>query len=418
MSYSAAGAEVSLAETARRQNALSLLIFVLFVVALLLRFCIPPQLMNVFVDYTEITGAFYEKLHFGTYAILLLLPVALFSRPIRLAGDEIGKFKALVRFTAVLLGLIALLMLTGRAGSSGFLIDSYLVAAAAGLILMSLPEDLRRMVGNAILGMLLLSVVVAIVEVVTQSRLFPHSESEDAFRPLGLSGHPLMLGMLSATGIGFVVLTRWRNWMKVAAILLLLLGCVVSGARFSLLLAGAEVLALLILVPWAGLSPRHERQAKFLVLLVTVGLGALLVALLLAGGLLNRFTETLFDENFMARITVYRVFEFTSFGDLMLGTDLNRVLAIVNKELDLPIIESTPVYLIYLMGLPLALAFAALVLWIFMRLLRFAGRPAWIAWTVFMLAALSNNALSTKSPDVAIAFVLILAFSHRQRIAR
>ena len=38
-------------------------------------------------------GAFYEKIHLGTYLLLLLLPVALFSRPVFLRGEEIVRFR-------------------------------------------------------------------------------------------------------------------------------------------------------------------------------------------------------------------------------------------------------------------------------------------------------------------------------------
>ena len=67
-------------------------------------------------------------------------------------------------------------------------------------------------------------------------------------------------------------------------------------------------------------------------------------------------------------------------------------------------------YLTYQLGLPLALAFAALVFWIFGRMLRGSPRTAWIATAIFFLTALSNNTLSSKTPVVAIVLVLIVAF--------
>src|SRR5689334_3780096 len=128
MSYSAAGPERLQSDEARRQNALSLLVFLAAAFALLLRFAVSPQIMNMVVNYTADQGAFYEKLHFGSYAIFLLLPLVLFGRPILLRGDEIGLFKALLRFSALMFALVPYLFLTGHAGSSGFIIDTYLVA--------------------------------------------------------------------------------------------------------------------------------------------------------------------------------------------------------------------------------------------------------------------------------------------------
>ena len=410
MSVSAIGPEVSLGEGARRQNALSLLLFLLISVALLTRFCITPALMNRMVDYTSESGAFYEKLHFGTYAIMLLLPLALFSRPLFLRGDEIGKFRALLRYCLLLVVLVVFLIGSGRAGSSGTYIDTYLIAGAAGLTMFTVNEDLRRMVGNVVLVVLLTSAMMGLFEAVTQTRILPFGLTELTFRPTGLTDHPLTLGMTCAAGIGFVALARWRTWVKVAGIFLLFIGAAASGARFSLLLAAVEIFALLIFVPWPQLSRRHERQAKFVVLMITLVGGALLTAVLFAGGLLSRFGDTIFDENAAARITIYRIFEFTGIKELLFGADLNAIARIVKDKLGLPYIESTPVYLIYQLGLPLALAFAVLVFSIFGRMLRGAPRTAWIATGIFFVTALSNNILSSKTPVVAMFLVLIIAF--------
>ena len=387
MSYSAAGPQRSLSEAGRRQNALSLLFFLCAAFAFALRINISPQLMDLVVDYTAEGGAFYEKLHFGTYAIFLLLPVVLFSRPFVLQGDEIGKFKALLRYSALMLGLILYLFASGRAGSSGFIIDTYLVAGAAGLLMLALNGDLRRALGDFTLAMLILSAVIGIFEAVTRHRLLPYNLEELQFRPIGLSEHPLALGALCATAIGFVALTRWRIWVRVAAIFMLFIGCAASGARFSLLLTGVEILALLLFLRWPRLTPRHERQAKIVVLLFFAVGGAALVAVLFAGGLLSRFSNTIFDENFMARVTIYQVFNYVSLEDIMFGMRADDLLCIVNEKLGLPYIESAPVVIILLLGLPLALVFTVLVFWMLLRLLRKAPLPAWIGTITFLLGS-------------------------------
>lgn len=411
MSYPATDGERRMQDDARRQNAVSLLFFLLITFAVLLRVTISPQLMNMVVDYTAETGAIYEKLHFGTYALFLLTPILLFSRPIYLQGEEIVKFKALLRYTLLMSLLVVILIGTGRAGSSGFYIDSYVTAGAAGLLMFSINVDLRRLVGGAVLGMLVLSAIIGIGEAVTETRLLPYGLEELSFRPTGLSDHPLTLGLLCATGIGFAALLRLPIWARVAIIFVLFIGCAASGGRFALLLAAAEIFILLIYTPWTKLSAEHERQAKFVVLVFAMVAGAALVALLLAGGLLSRFGDTLFDENFMARITVYQVFSYTSISDILFGTDLGYVLRIVNERLNLPYIESTPVVVIYQIGLILALFFTWLVVWIVRKLLDGAPRPAWIATWIFFIGALSNNTLSSKTATITIIMVLLCAFA-------
>src|SRR5690606_24683058 len=112
---------------ARRGNAGSLALFLATFLALTIRICVSPDLMDYVYDYVRQGGAFYQKIHLGTYLLLLLLPVALFTRPVFLRGEEIVKFRDLIRFIGLLLLLILLLVGTGRAGDIGNLVDTYLV---------------------------------------------------------------------------------------------------------------------------------------------------------------------------------------------------------------------------------------------------------------------------------------------------
>jgi hypothetical protein len=316
----------------------------------------------------------------------------------------------LLLYSALIFALVPYLFIAGRAGSSGFIIDTYLVAGAAGLLMLALNADVRRALGDVVLGMVILSAVMGTIEAVTQHRFLPYGLNELQFRPIGLSAHPLALGALCATAIGFVPLTRWRIWVRVLAIFVLLVGCAASGARAALLLAAAETLILLMFVPWPRLSLKHQRQAKSVVLLFAVAGGAVLVALLFSGGLLNRFGNTIFDENFMARVTIYQVFGLVSWKAILFGMNVDDLLAIVNEKLHLPYIESAPVVIIMLFGLPIAVLFIVLVFWFIFRLLRAAPLPAWIGTMTFLLAALSNNALSSKAPDITTIVVLLLAY--------
>lgn len=409
MSYSATTPEPQV-ESARRQNALSLLFFMLTIAAFTLRFCFSAEMMNALVDYTSDTGgALYEKLHFGTYAIFVLLPLVLFSRPIFLRGDEIQKFRDLVRFCGMMVLLIVFMIATGRSSSSGFFIDTYLVAGAAGLVVLTQNSGMRRLIGDVVLVIGIVSAMMGVFEAATHTRILPYAANEEVFRPIGLADHPLTLGMMCAASISFVALTRWPVWVKVLAILVLFVGTAAAGARFALLLAGAEVLVLLVTVPW-GLSKAAERKAKFAALIVTLVAGAALIAVLAAGGFLSRFSDGVVDENFYARTNIYKIFDYVTWNEILFGGDLNAILKIVNEKLKLPYIESTPVYLTFQIGAILALIFAGVVFWMFWRLLRRQQRPAWIGTAIFLAAALSNNTLSSKTPVVTIFVVLLVCY--------
>ncbi|MBE0581449.1 VpsF family polysaccharide biosynthesis protein [Devosia sp.] len=411
MSYSAVGPDPSAPAGDRRRNAVTLLLVLGMAVALAVRIVVSPMLMDRMVTYTEEGGAFYEKLHFGTYLIFLMLPLALFSQPFGLKGEEIGRFKALLWYCLAILALVVVLFVSGRPGSSVFLIDTYLVAGAAGLIVLALGRDARRLLAEFVLLILIVSAVIGIGEALTQRRLLPYDLVELTFRPLGLSEHPLALGALCATAVGFVALTQWRIWVRVAAIFVLFVGCAASGARFALLLTIAEILVLLVFLPWPRLSQRQARRAKALVLLATLVGGTIMIGLLAGTGLLSRFGDTLFDENFYARLTVYQVFSMVGWQELLFGMPPADLLALVNEKLNLPFIESAQVVIGLTFGIPLALVFTWIFGWIMLRLLRGAPLAAWIGTATFVLAALSNNTLSAKQPMMTIIFVLLLALA-------
>lgn len=411
MSYSAVGPDPSAPAGSRRRNAVTLLLVLGMAVALAVRIVVSPMLMDRMVTYTEEGGAFYEKLHFGTYLFFLILPLALFSQPFGLRGEEIGRFKALLWYCLAILALVVVLFVSGRPGSSVFLIDTYLVAGAAGLIVLALGRDARRLLAEFVLLILIVSAVIGIGEALTQKRLLPYDLVELTFRPLGLSEHPLALGALCATAVGFVALTQWRIWVRVAAIFVLFVGCAASGARFALLLTVAEILVLLVFLPWPRLSQRQARRAKALVLLATLVGGTIMIGLLAGTGLLSRFGDTLFDENFYARLTVYQVFSMVGWQELLFGMPPADLLALVNEKLNLPFIESAQVVIGLTFGIPLALVFTWIFGWIMLRLLRGAPLAAWIGTATFVLAALSNNTLSAKQPMMTIIFVLLLALA-------
>ncbi len=418
VSYSAVGPDPSAPAGMRRRNALTLLLVLGMAFALAVRIVVSPMLMDRMVTYSEEGGAFYEKLHFGTYLIFLMLPLTLFSRPFQLRDAEVDRFKAMLWYCLAMLAMVVVLFITGRPGSSVFLIDTYLVAGAAGLIVLALGQDARRFLAEFVLAILILSAVIGIGEALTEKRLLPYDLVELSFRPLGLSEHPLALGALCAMAVGFVALTQWRIWVRVAAIFVLFIGCAASGARFALLLTVAEILVLLVFLPWPGLSQRQARRAKAIVLLLTLVGGVIIVGLLAGTGLLSRFNETLFDENFYARLTVYQVFSMVGWQELLFGMPPGDLLALVNKELNLPFIESAQVVIGLTFGIPLALVFTWIFFWIIWRLLRRAPLAAWIGTATFLLAALSNNTLSAKQPMMTIVVVLLLALAIPRQTSR
>jgi len=394
----------------RRGNALAILLALAVLGVFASRILVSNSLMNLVMEYTTEFGSFYEKIHLGTYAIFLLLPVALLSRPFVLQGHDIERFRDTLRFALLLVLLIGLMMAIGRTSAGGLFLDTYLVAAAAALIMLAMVPSARRFVGESLLVLNIVSAMMGVAEFAMRRHFLPTDLDELIFRPTGLSGHPLNLGMISGASIAFVTLTSWKPWQKLVAMLLLLIGTAAAGARLSLVVTALEIMALIVFVPW-GLSPRSERKAKLAALLMVLIGGAGLFAILAAGGALQRFEGGIVDENFFARTDIYSIFGMVSWQQIVFGADLNVILKLVNERLGLPFIESSPVYMTFLVGAPLAIGVFGLLFWYLWRLLRHAPRAAWIGTIAFLLAALSNNTVTTRTPVLVLFVVLILAFA-------
>lgn len=377
--------------------------------AILVRIAVPPTLLNLFISYSTEAGAIYEKIHPGSYMILLLLPIALLLRPIRVFVEELPALRALVAFTAGATLTAILLVVLGRAGSAGYFIDTYVVSGAGGLLLYTLPATGRLNIAGAVIGLLALSTLLAIFEAVTHSRVLPYDLAELEFRPTGLSGHPLMLGLLSCSAIGFTWAMPWSARLRVMVIALFLVGTVAAEARFATIMASLTALLIMLLSRWSGFTARQQRRGK-LVMLAFVAVAAIPGLFLLQTlGFLSRLNSGLVDESTMARIDIYTIFNYVGLRDIVFGADMAWITRIVNEEIGIEIIESTPVVLIFQLGLPGALAFSALTIFLFWRLCRAVGLPERLSTLAFFATALSNITLSTKTASVLAIVVLLVA---------
>jgi len=407
MSYPIAVSSSGRTEIDRRENALGLLFLSMTVVVLVLRIFVIPDLVNMLVDYTSEGGPFYAKFHPGTYAIGATIVFILTSRPLVLAVGDVDLFRSLIRYISVLAGLVVYLVLIGQLSALGLVIDAYLAAMMTGVLLLVQTEQIRRIAATSVLSIMIVSAVIAIGEAIVQHRLMPFTEGEVAFRATGLSSHPLALGAQCAAAIGFVPLTRWRLWVKLLAVFLLVIGCVAAGARFALMLSAAEVLLLLLFLRWPKLSRRHERQAKLIAFFATIFIGVILTIFLLSVGMLNRFSAVV-DDSSMARVKIYEVFTYVSWKELFFGMNSADLLKIVNEKVELPFIESAPVIIIMLQGLPAAIFFTIVVVRYILRILRGMPLAAKIGAATFILADMSNNALANKTPDIILLTLLIV----------
>jgi hypothetical protein len=193
-----------------------------------------------------------------------------------LVGQEVRQFKAIFRYSAFIILLVIYLMLSGRAGSAGFIIDSYLVACCAGATMLFIERPTRYMLGCIVLGMIIVSALIGTIEAISHHRFLPYNLRELEFRPTGLSGHPLALGAVCAMAIGFVASTRWQIWIKALSITLLFVGVAASGARAACCWLSARSFPARLSALARPIASASKRS-KFYVFLLTLVAGAVLI---------------------------------------------------------------------------------------------------------------------------------------------
>jgi hypothetical protein len=390
--------------------------FALFWALVFLRFLLNANLLDKIVNYSADGGFILAKIHPSTYGIMAVLAATLLTTRIELGAWELRALRSLMTFVAVMVAISIFAVLMGHSGSIGYLVDAYLVACAGAALMLFFPRPWRQWLGSSLLIFIAVSACVALVEFALRVRLLPYPFDELSFRPTGLTEHPLILGLFSAVGISFVAASRWGGFAKTLAIMMMLLGAFASGARVASIIGAASALAIVVLHDWPSASPQSRLRVKLMSLLAAALAIPVALTILYALGLFGRFQNGLIDESALARVSIYRLFEFVSWKEILFGTDIDNIRRLALFHFDLEFIESSLVMFIFQFGLVGTAVFLAILARTFMVLLSGAGRLVYIGTAAFFVAAFGNNSLSTKTPNILMIMLLIVAF-HGDRTA-
>jgi hypothetical protein len=396
-------------------------LFALLWVLILARLVLSANALNKVIPYTADGGSTVEKIHPTTYGIFFVLFVQLLTTRIELDDWELRALRALIVFALAIGALAGYTFLVGDITAIGYLIDTYLVACAAGASMLFVPRPWREKLGASLLLFIAVGTCLAVAEYAMKKRFLPYPMDEETFRPTGLSEHPLVLGLYNAVGISFVAVTRWKGFTKACFILLMLLGTFVAGARISSIVAVLSMLLVVALYQSPSMPPDKQFRMKAIVLF---GLILAIPAAILAlsqFGLLARFQDGLLDNSGMARVNIYGLFELVSWREILFGADVREIGKMALQHFDLEFIESSIVNFVFQFGLFGTIFFLLFMARTFLVLLAGAGREVVVSTLAFFVVAGSNNGLSAKTQIVLMIVLLIVAFhgppSARRRVA-
>lgn len=385
-------------------------LFGLFWVLVLARLVLSANVLNKVIPYTADGGSTIAKIHPTTYGIFLVLAVQLLTTRIALDAWELRALRALIVFALVIGALAGFTSLVGDTTAIGYLVDTYLVACAAGASMLFVPRPWREKLGASVLIFIAVGTCLAIAEYAMKRRFLPYPLDEETFRPTGLSEHPLVLGLYNAVGVSFVAVTRWKAFTKACFILLMLLGTFVAGARISSIVAVLSVLLVVALYQSPSMPPEKQFRLKALALFgLILGIPAAILALSQLG-LLARFQDGLLDNSGMARVNIYGLFELVSWREILFGADVKEIGKMALQHFDMEFIESSIVNFVFQFGLFGTIVFLLFMARTFLVLLAGAGSEVVVGTLAFFVVAGSNNGLSTKTQIVLMIVLLIVAF--------
>lgn len=392
-------------------------LFLVFATLCLLRVALGNIVLDLVMDYTSNGGIFLEKIHPTLWGFAGVAALLVTNFSIELNDWELRVTRAVMLLSATAAGLLAFGTLSGNAGSLGYMLDTY-VAVVAVVLLFAFPPGWRRQIGLIVLVFLIASAALGLAEFATHVRLMPFTEDETAFRPTGLTDHPLEFGQLCSMAMCFVAGMRWPPVRRLAICAFLLIACVASGARMATVGAFFSAFILLLASAGEGLSSRLRARRRTIIALAAILLVPILVGGMVAAGALGRFATDGSDANAMSRIDIYGILSLLSWKDLLLGTDIEAVRKLITERYEYGTIESSLLAMTIEFGVVGAIVFLSVLLRTAWSVARGASLAVKVATVSFFVVALTNNGLSTKSSAIFLILVLGIAFHDEGRTTR
>ncbi len=380
-----------------------------------------------------LSGPFPFKIHPGTYLIALSFLCALASRgnPLRGALQQ-ARMEPLLAFNLVaMVACLAWVLLRHGTSGAAFMVDTHWAPALSAMALLHFEDERRRQLLRLLLAFMTINAARALIEFAMQDRFIPlylqgqasGFAEEEYFRSSAMLGHPLVNAKLTAALLPIALLLPMRAAWRWLHVVLLLLSLLAYGGRFGLLSS------VLIYGLWAlGRLAADALRGRFSYLqltggsvLLTLGLAALVLGVVLSGLGERIFASLYLDSSASVRLRVWSAYDFVNLEQLWLGIsarEIDTVALRLGLDPNYEAIENGWIYLSLQMGLVFfafwVLGFCCLVIW----MLRQAPALAAVGVLVFLLNVSANNALASKTVVLGMLVMYAATAGAQARITR
>lgn len=290
--------------------------------------------------YSDIGGPAWQKVHPGTYFILISLVMVVFG-----SRDPVARLLRLIAGSPIFcLALFINLLLSiwvvvrGGVGGLGTMIDSYWAPMTAAIVLSNAPRWLCRRAVMAFIALCVVNALIGIGEGILHKRLlsFPPTWGVlhmNEFRASALVGHPLDNAQMMSVGIFILLGTRIAPWLKIPLTAILFASLVAFGGRAALAFSVLGFFAWGAVIAW-----RKLRSGTLTVLPILLIAMAVLIVPIVMLGLLDLSIHTsmgvrlreasLTDSSARARLAAWDILGKLTSRDLWLGVSLQHEIAI------------------------------------------------------------------------------------------
>lgn len=384
----------------------------LLTIGLVLRLALSNLTLNAFTSYTQDGGNVIEKIHPGTYFIVIAYVITLHGRK----NPPLGR---MLRVSAYTLGaIITLIMMVNilRFGisSTAYFIDTFLSAVAACLTLEKIPLRFARGIYGLCVFICGLNMAVAVLEFALKAHFLPESGVDFIpFRSNAILGHPLTNSLITGFIILHVLFNRSLGIMSYAYFAFGIVAMFAFGGRASLLLTLIFTAFGIILRQVTDLFRNRIRPMAAFLTPIGFGLATAAVLFLFTStdfGTRFREKADLSDKSANSRIELFSVYSHMNDRDVLYGVSPEKKEDILERMPDVQTIENFWVDMSVTMGLLLFLLFfPAMVLFCFSSSIT-KNASSWALLGYMLIGPSSNVSLSTKSPGLLVLVVVAVAF--------
>ncbi len=194
-------------------------------------------------------GAFYEKIHPGSWLIFLSLVFLLtrLGNPLRDAARVLMLEPVLSAMLLIDILVYAYTIIRGGTAGTAFMIETHLTAATTAVVMAFVPVRTARQAILIFIALATLNSFIGIAESLGRFRIFSYDPSwsvmkEMSFRSSALLGHPLVNAIFTLLALFITADARLKLWLKLPAVAIMYISLIPFGGRTAFLFCTLSIL--------------------------------------------------------------------------------------------------------------------------------------------------------------------------------